>query len=337
MNIQKEKVKLKKIGLALLVAFLAAIIFEVYIPKSFLASPDVVYAIKKGSGNNDISNDLEKEGIIKSALFFKWYVVFTGQRKDLQAGSYNLSPSMSIADIVGKLSSGDVIKYRVTILEGWNMKDILSYVVNHNLYTKEDFLAATKTDISANYPSLQDKPKTASLEGYLFPDTYQVSLGETPQDFVKNILANFNSKLTPELQAEIVRQHKSVFDVITMASIIEREVKTPQDKKIVAGILWKRIDNGMPLQVDATTYYASGGSISAKALAAAAKSPYNTYKYQGLPPGPISNPGIDSILAAIYPKDSPYWYYISADGTGKTIFSKTFADQQVAIVKYLNH
>ena len=182
---------------------------------------------------------------------------------------------------------------------------------------------------------MSELPETASLEGYLFPDTYEISEGESPEDIIKNILVNFEKKITRELKEAIALKNKSVFEIITMASMIEKEVKTINDKKIVSGILWKRLEDGMPLQVDATINYITGKNHKSALLAdLKINSPYNTYKYQGLPLGPISNPGIDSILAAIYPTESKYWYYLSAD-SGKTIFSKTLKEHNAAIAKYL--
>ncbi|MDP2741586.1 MAG: endolytic transglycosylase MltG, partial [bacterium] len=159
--------------------------------------------------------------------------------------------------------------------------------------------------------------------------------GDSAEDILKNILANFEKKLTPELKEAIALQKKSVFEIITMASIIEKEVKTMDDKKIVSGILWKRRDSGMPLQVDATVNYITGKNHKS-ALIEDTKidSFYNTYKYKGLPLGPISNPGIDSILSAVYPTESKYWYYLSAV-SGETIFSETFREHNIAKAKYL--
>jgi len=323
-------------ALVLLTPVVLLLCWQLYIPKVLAKSPSVVYSVQKGTGNDTIANDLANQGIIKSAAFFKWYVVLSGNSAKLQAGMYSLSPSMSIASIVKKLVTGGFIKDNITVLEGWDARDIAKYLESKKVYSKKEFLAAIDHDFSREFDILKDKPKDASLEGYLFPDTYQVSLGEMPEDVLKNMVANLERKLTPELRVEITSQHKSVFEVITMASIIEKEVKKTDDKKVVAGILWKRLANNMPLQVDATINYITDKndpSVSIKDTRIDSR--YNTYKYVGLPAGPISNPGMDSILAAMYPKESPYWYYLSADRTGKTIFSKTLEDHQLAMAKYL--
>ena len=150
---------------------------------------------------------------------------------------------------------------------------------------------------------------------------------------INYVLSNFRKKLTPELRLEIANQKKSIFDIVTMASLLEKEVRTLDDKKIASGILWKRLGVGMPLQLDATVNYITGKS-DASVLFKDAKidSPYNTYKYKGLPKGPISNPGIDSIMAAIYPIQTKYWFYLS---DGITHFSETLQQHNAAKRRYL--
>jgi UPF0755 protein len=145
------------------------------------------------------------------------------------------------------------------------------------------------------------------------------------------MLANFGKKLNPELREKIAVQKKTIFDIVTMASLLEKEVITLDDKKIVAGILWKRLEIGMPLQLDATVNYVTGKNDPSVTIKdTTIDSPYNTYKYKGLPKGPISNPGIDSIIATIYPKKTNYWYYLT---DGKTIFSETLQQHNTAKAK----
>ncbi len=330
---QKTK---KQLIIGFFIGVLLFLLWEIYIPYSFSLKPTLVYIVQKGSGYKDIAEDLQKQGIIKNSLFFKSYVLFSGKHSRLQAGSYNLSSSMSIAQIVKKFVSGDIIKNNITIIEGWDLQDIVKYFEEKKLFLKQDFLNLASQDFSSKYDFLKDKPQKLSLEGYIFPDTYEISLGQKPEELLKNILLNFDKKLTPDLRKEIAGQHKSIFQIITMASIIEKEVKTSSDKKIVSGILWKRIENNIPLQVDSTINYITGkNDARVKIKDTKINSPYNTYKYLALPLGPICNPGMESILAAIYPKDSPYWYYLSADKTGTTIFSKTLEEHNQAVIKYL--
>jgi len=330
-----NKNKSLQVAIVFLVILCFLAIWNIYVPKSIYSDKSVIFVSQKGMSNESIATELKNYGMIKSKMFFKLYSIISGSYSKLQAGRYELKSTMSIAQIVKKMAFGDVIREKITIIEGWNLKDIAKYLENKKWYSQKDFLALTENDWSHNFEFLKDKPRDLNLEGYIFPDTYEIS-SQQPEDFLKIILSNFDKKLTADLRKEISIQNKSIFQVITMASILEKEVKSLEDKKIVSGILWKRIKEGMPLQVDATINFITGKN-NAKATINDTKidSLYNTYKYDGLPLGPISNPGIDSILAAIYPAKSPYWYYLSADGDGTTIFSKTLEEHNIAKIKYL--
>lgn len=320
------------IGIILvLILFFAC--FEIYVPANPLSSQTTVYTVQKGYGDTKIANDLQKLGIINNSYLFKFYVIASFQHSSLQAGDYNLSPKMSIYQIAKKMASGNSIKDNLVILEGWDIGDIAKYLQSKKICDQNEFISLSQKDYSDKFDFLADKPKKASLEGYLFPDTYEISKDETCQDVLNMMLANFDKKLTSALRAEIAKQKKPIFDIVTMASMIEKEVRGLDDKKIVSGILWKRIAIGMPLQLDSTVNYITNGndpSVSIKATKI--DSPYNTYMYPGLPKGPISNPGIDSITAAVYPKKTNYWYWLS-DGT--THFSETLDQHNTAKAKYL--
>jgi len=305
----------------------------------------VTFSIEKGESVDMIVKKLQEQKLISSGLIFKIYTMTHGLNRKLKAGDYILSSAMPIPEIAEKLVAGDVIKQKITIIEGWDLADIGSYLIKQNIASAKDILEMAGlsaegklengNDFSKEFDFLRDKPKTQSLEGYLFPDTYVITPGMNGEEVLGEILANFGQKLTDELKAEIAEQKKTIFEIVTMASLIEKEVKTPEDKKIVSGILWKRLKIGMPLQVDATIAYITGRNTT-KILIQETKidNPYNTYKYKGLPIGPISNPGLESIEAAIYPKASPYLFYLSTPD-GKTIFSKNLKEHNAAKAKYL--
>jgi len=319
-------------GVILLLAFFY-VCFQIYFPENFSSNKTIVYAVKKGYDDKKIAGDLQKLGIIKSVSFFEFYDLISLQHSSLKAGDYNLSPRMSIYQIVKKISNGDIIKNNLVILEGWTVDDIGKYMQSKGVCSQTEFASLAKQDYSDRFDFLADKPKNVSLEGYLFPDTYQVSDQETCDDAINLMLENFGKKLTPALRTEIKKQKKSIFDIVTMASMIEKEVRSFSDKKIVSGILWKRIAIGMPLQLDSTINYITDGndpSVSIKNTKI--KSPYNTYMYPGLPKGPISNPGIDSITAAIYPTKTNYLYWLS---DGVTRFSETLEEHNANRALYL--
>lgn len=314
---------LKIIFIIVLAIILMAVLFwyMIYVPKEIGSTKVFYFTAERGQGDDEMAYDLEKNNVINSNYFFRLYVWLSGQHAKLKAGKYILSPGMSVYQIVNKFVKGDVIRDNITLIEGWDLTDIKKYLIEKNLCKDKDF-----SDILR---------KNQNLEGYIFPDTYEIALNENCQTVIDKAMANFEKKLTLELRAEITKQKKSIFDIVTMASIIEKEVKTQEDKKMVSGILWKRIAIGMPLQVDATiNYITRKNDPGVLIIDTKIDSPYNTYKYYGLPKGPISSPGMDSILASIYPIKSPYLYYLSAKD-GKTIFSKTLDEHNQAIAKYL--
>jgi len=282
-------------------------LWGVFLPKEKISGPKI-FSVEKGQGLFEIGENLEKEGLIKSKFFFDFYVILIGKERNLQAGKYLLSPSMNVSQIAQEIISGDIAKMKVTIPEGFTVKEI------------EEILGI-------ELPG-------ENLEGYLFPDTYYFPIDVSSEEVVKIMRENFEKKISP-YKEEIEKSGRSLQEIITMASLLEKEVKTKEEKEIVSGILWKRLKAGVPLQVDATITYITGKKttkISFEDLQI--DSPYNTYKYKGLPPGPICNPGLESILAALYPKESEYWYYLSTP-EGKTLFFKTLEEHNLAKAKYL--
>ena len=185
------------------------------------------------------------------------------------------------------------------------------------------------------FPILQDKPLGRCLEGYLFPDTYEIYVHATTTGIVTAMLSNLEKKLSPEIRAEIAAQGKTIFEVLVTASLIEKEVHGKEDKETVAGIIEKRLSAGIPLQLDATVVYLTRKRSTAVSLEELRiDSAYNTYQNTGLPIAPIANPGLESILAVLSPKENPYWYYLSTpDGT--TLFSATFQEHSIKKAKYL--
>ncbi|HOC53886.1 MAG TPA: endolytic transglycosylase MltG [Candidatus Pacearchaeota archaeon] len=304
-----------------------------FYPKN-LEYQEKTISISKGETVLQIASSLENQGIIKNQYIFLLTAFIKNDLKSMQAGEYFLNSKMSNNEIINILVSGETIKNKITIPEGWTNKEIAEYFESKEISEKSNILNLLNSS-SYNYGFLKDKPENLSLEGYVFPDTYLLETDESLENIIKIILDNFDKKLTPELRQEISRQNKTIFEIITMASLIEKEVITYEDKQIVSGILWKRIGANMPLQVDATIIYALNEKKESISIEdTKINSPYNTYKYKGLPLGPICNPGIESIKAAIYPKESNYWYYLSKPNK-ETVFSKTLEEHNIARNKYL--
>lgn len=208
--------------------------------------------------------------------------------------------------------------FRITIPEGYTVREIGEKFASLGIFSKDEFAKAA-----------QDQ------EGFLFPDTYEFYKETQPEVVIGRMKENFEKKVSPEILAEIERQQKILRDVIIMASLLEEEVSRTEDRKIISGILWKRFESGSLLQVDAALTYVTGRSsreLSKEDLELV--SPYNTYRYPGLPAGPITNPGLEAIEATLYPAESPYWFYLS-DQDGKTHYSRTFAEHREKKLKYL--
>ena len=294
------------------------------------------FKIEQGQGLREIAANLKDAGLIKSKLWFELYALVKGQQGELKAGSYRLIPRISIPVILDIFVAGQTAQTKIIIIEGWNLQDISEYLTKRGIANEQELLRICDKDFSQEYDFLRDKPAGQNLEGYLFPDTYLIDSEAGAESLAGKALANFDAKLTSDLRIEIKKQSKTIFEIINMASLLEREVKTYDDKQVVAGILWKRLQQDWPLQVDAALAYIAGNrgqGLTKDDLKI--DSPYNTYKYKGLPPSAICNPGLDSIRAAVYPKSSLYWFYLSTP-TGKTIFSKSLDEHNTAKAKYLS-
>ena len=327
-----KKITLVVIVFLLFVFFFAC--FEVYVPTNPDSHETITYTVKKGWGDDDIAKDLQKLGIIRSEDFFRLYVLVSLQHSKLQAGEYNLSPNLSIYQIVKKMAQGDVVKDKIVILEGWDIKDISAYIQSKGICTQDEFIALTQQDYSNKFDFLLDKPKNTGLEGYLFPDTYFFNQQTTPDDAIKAMRSLFDQKITT-IQDEIYVFGKATSTDVIMASMLEREATSSVDRRIIAGILWKRLDAKMPLQVDSTLAYAldkPGSKLTSADLAAT--SSFNTYKNLGMPPTPIGNPGLSAIEDAINPTTTNYWYYIS-DSNGNIHYARTYDEQLANERKYL--
>lgn len=322
----------------ILLSFIVFFIWSAFIPLNEDIKDKKVLLIEEGMGLGEIGRLLKEEGTIRSNSFFNFYAYIIGKSSRLQAGKYYLSPSMSVAEIVDTISKGNVAKYKITIIEGWNNVEIAESLKQQRFIADEDdFL--DELDIvfwKEKYPFLEELnvPDDWKIEGFLFPDTYYIHIDDEIDRLIDLSLDNFSKKFDRDLIRGMNRQNKELMDIVIMASILEREVRNFDDKKIISGILWKRIESGIPLQTDATLTYVTGkGSLELTKDDLVIDSPFNTYRYSGLPPFPISNPSLESIKAAIYPEESIYWFYLHAPD-GKAVFSKTLQDHLTARWKY---
>jgi UPF0755 protein len=308
--------KLFFVGLVISVAFFIFFWAEFYLPQNNL-NEITNFNIEKGASVKLVSQKLVEDGLIQSSLAFRFYF-FVNRSAKVMAGTYRIAPKLSLIETIRFLTgtSGVSGGINVTFPEGLSLAQTKNILLEKNFKANElDKLHIAQ--FSKNFDFLKDAPQSATLEGFLFPDTYDFFAESTSSEIAQIMLSNFDKRFPVNVQKEIATQKRTVFQVITMASMLEKEAKTSADMQIISGILWKRLKMGMPLQVDATVAYAlnkSGQELTREDFKY--KSPYNTYLYSGLPKGPISNPGIRSILAAAFPRETNYLYYLSLpDGT----------------------
>ncbi|MBI1960817.1 MAG: endolytic transglycosylase MltG [Candidatus Liptonbacteria bacterium] len=280
------------------------------------------FVVAPGAGIREITETLGAAGAIKSKLLFIVYAGLTGHADALKPGAYEIPGGSSIADIVRRMVNGPREEITVTVHEGATIAQIDALMSGAGVFAEGSL---------RSYRALH-----AKLEGYLFPDTYRFFPGTAVEDVVEKMKASFEAKARPVLNADTAHAERNLI----LASMVEKEVPTQADRRIVAGLLLKRFSAGMPLQVDASICYLKEWKTNAPCYPLrrndfSIESPYNTYTKQGFPPAPISNPGIAAIQAAMTPRSSPYWYYLSDPKTKKTVFSVTLDEHTQNRVKYL--
>jgi len=276
--------------------------------------------IESGQTLFSVSEELHTDNIIKSKRLFEMFMLSLGNEKSISEGEYYFSEPMSVLGVAMRISGKQfgIDRQRVTFPEGFTNKNMADRLVQ--LFPSFD---------ASLFLELADGD-----QGYLFPDTYGFFPSLAPDMVVTTLKRNFEKKMTT-LDEEFAQSKHSKKDIITMASIIEKEARGAEDREIISGILWKRISIDMALQVDAPFLFLLDKESSELTMRdLATDSPYNTYRYKGLPPGPINNPGLASIKAALNPKSSPYLYYLH-DSDGAIHYASTYKEHQANITRYL--
>lgn len=293
--------------------------------------------ITKGMSANETAELLEQQGIIRNSFIFKYYLKLKDEGARFQAGKYELNPGMENDMIIAKLNDGDTVAaqtIRFTIPEGFTVLQIADKLTEEKLIDKTKFLelVASQTawgDAEAVRSIPENNTLHQRLEGYLFPETYEMKTESTEEEIILRMVSELDRKLA-ELpdgwQDVLVEKNISLHDLLTIASLVEREVVVDGERALVAGVIYNRIEDGMMLQIDATVQYSLDKPkerLYEKDLLV--DSPYNTYKVEGLPPGPIASPSIASIKAALYPEESDYLFYVTKkDGSQSHLFAKTY-------------
>lgn len=316
----------------------------------------VTFVVRPGETAAQVAERLEAEGLVSDAQLFKLYLRYRGWDVGLEAGEFTLRQTMTIPQIAEVLQSGREAEQTVTIPEGLRLEEVAATVAAQTTISEEEFLALVQTgwreagfDPSTGsghrpstgsgyppYPFLADVPQWASLEGFLFPETYRLTQGATAADLLGRMLETFDQRLTPQMRAAAADRGLTLYDVVTLASIVEREAVVSEERPIIASVYFNRLEAGWLLNADPTVQYALGfdpetGSWWKHPLWLAdleVDSPYNTYRYPGLPPGPIASPGLASIQAVIYPADTDYFFFLAdcTQNDGSHLFAVTEAE-----------
>ena len=312
----KKKRFTKIIPVIIIVAFIIAFItYRNVIKHPLKVTEDIVININEGDSFYSIINNLKEEDKLKGIPFIKLYVKLSNKNIEVKSGEYLINKDSSIDDIIEITSKGEALNLiDITIPEGYTIEDIASSLENEGICSKEDFILAVNEYELPSYVKV-DSQKRYNLEGYLFPDTYKVKIGETPKEIISKMVLRFeevSNSVEKDLNIEI--ENNDIEKIITIASIIEKEARLDSERALISSVIYNRLNEDRMLQIDATVIYALGEHIDKVYLKhLEVDSPYNTYDNYGLPIGPISNPGSESIKAALNPEKTDYLFYVLKD------------------------
>ena len=303
--------------------------------KRFLDTPlnintSLIFTIDSGSSFKDLNKKLKSYHILDKPYYFEFYARYSGYAKKIQSGEYQLSPGLTPIKIINIFVSGDVIQHSITLLEGWTIKDIKKEISSNTVLIKN------LTDYSSDSLLKKIKITESNVEGLFFPDTYYFTKGASDIELLQRAYRRGKAILEKEWESrDAGLPYKNDYDALIMASIIEKETALASERAMIAGVFVRRLKNNMKLQTDPTVIYAMGikydGNIRKKDLRI--DSPYNTYRYNGLPPTPIALAGREAIHAALHPENDDTLYFVSKKD-GSHYFSKTLYEHNKAVKKY---
>lgn len=301
----------------------------------------VLFTIEPGESLNAIANRLQSEKLIKDPDLFKRYLQYNGLDASIEAGDFELKQTMNIQQIATALQEGRIAELNVRIPQGKRLEEIAAAVAKDVPVDAAELLALMQdaNRWKTEFEFLNDLPAGATLEGYIFPDTYSLPRDKvTARDVVLTALRNFDRNVTPQMRADLRAGGRTLYDAIRLASIVEREAGVEQDRPTIAGVYFNRLNDGMALDADPTIQYGLGNTRDPNTWwpqitqedYQGVQSPYNTYLNPGLPPSPIANPALASIQAAIYPEGHDFYFFrTSCANDGTHVFARTL-DEQIA-------
>ncbi|MCL6452488.1 MAG: endolytic transglycosylase MltG [Alicyclobacillus sp.] len=327
-------------AVVLAVAVCGVWLYSAYQPPTAAGRGQTRIVVRSGESVAQLAGDLERSGLIRSAFVFQLYVRWKGVGSRLQAGTYAISPGSRVSEIVSQMTHGDVVPETVTVTvpEGFTVIEIADRLQAAGVCSKSAFLEQVQTG-HFDEPFVHTLPSNPDIkyrfEGYLFPDTYDFVRQESAHEVVDTMLQDFQRHIDAAgIPEALQKQGESLPELITIASMVEREAKIQSDRPLIASVIYNRLHLGMKLQIDATIQYILGHVDIVTDKDLQVQDPYNTYLHAGLPPGPIGSPGMASILAALHPAKTDYLYYVAKyDGSGGSYFSATEAQHLLDIQK----
>lgn len=309
---------------------LAVVVLLAHQPASRRDSLDRIVEIPLGTPAGRISRMLEEQGLIRSAFIFDIMLKITNRDSQLKAGEYLLNPAMNTMEVIQKLNEGTIVTHRIMIPEGYELKQIAAVLAREGLVDPERFLMLAQNAELVFGEQFPVELPIPSLEGYLFPDTYHFAKEQSEEAIIRQMVSRFVDVVISKVDLSLLDDKYTLHEVITLASIVEKEVIYDFERPLVAAVYHNRLNIGMRLQADPTVRYVMTENRSRVLYSdLEIDSPYNTYRYDGLPPGPIASPGLKSILAVLEPADVDYLYFVAKpDGTHQ--FSRTFEEHVAA-------
>ncbi|MBD3311654.1 MAG: endolytic transglycosylase MltG [Candidatus Magasanikbacteria bacterium] len=313
----------------------------------------VNFVVKPNERVSELSTRLEEEGIISNAWIFEKYLIWRKIDRKVKQGQFEVESPVTMVNVAESLNDPkSKIEKTITIIPGWTIRDIADYFVKEDIASYEevlDYLGVSATDYRLGdhddlptkdfmgYKIMQSKPDYIAYDGYLSPNTYRIYADAELSEVVEKLISQRDREITEQMYSDIEEKDRNIHEILTMASILEHEARTEEDKRIIADIFWRRLDMDWALQADSTVHYIIGkdGSVFTMQSDRDIDSYWNTYKYPGLPPGPIGTPSLESIMAAIYPRENDFWYFLTTLDTGEVIYSKTLEEHNKNVAKYL--
>ena len=331
----KKKIIVAAGGFCVLIALaIVSLAMAYYMPNYFIAPRHAYIHVQDDMTARDIADVLHEKGLISNTLWFRVAAIISGQAQELKKGEYVLDSQMSMESTLAKLASGKSEATRVVVPEGYSCQQIARDLEKQGIVKAADFLAAVKKPENL-YPYMKGN-RTVSFpaEGFLFPDTYFIPNDATPDAIAKTMLKEFDDHLTAEMKQKIAKRNLSIYQFVTLASLVEKEARYEEDRAPIAAVFFNRLSTGMPLQSDACISYVLGmAKTNVSIQDTKLESPYNTYVYKGLPPGPIASPGMAAMNAVLDAPDTDYLFFV-ADSDGHNHFIRTYEEHLKAVEEY---